>query len=145
VILPPALAAISGAGLTGWMGACGLGAVVLALALGFARALRIRYVVTERGVERSSPWSHRKVVMAWSDVTELASVQFLDESGSPTASWCFMLRGIASGQWTTFEIPEAMNGVGDFAREALFRLPQSVLATNPVAVESLERLRVGPT
>jgi hypothetical protein len=115
------------------IGTAGIVVVSLAVALGvcvFAyfllaeRTMQVR--VTDRTVERDDPF--RKQVIPWGQVEKIAY--------NGVSRWFFLAGPAGARLW----VPENMAGIGDFAEEALARVPPAVLAADATTREALEQL-----
>jgi hypothetical protein len=115
------------------IGTAGMVVVSLAVALGtcvFAyfliaeRKMQVR--VTDRAVERDDPF--RKQVIPWAQVEKIAY--------NGVSRWFFLAGPAGARLW----VPENMAGIGDFAEEALARVPPAVLAADATTREALEQL-----
>ncbi len=115
------------------IGVAGMVVVSLAVALGvfvFAyfllaeRKMQVR--VTDRAVERDDPF--RTQIIPWGQVEKLAY--------NGVSRWFFLAGPGGIRLW----VPENMAGIGDFAEEALARVPPAVLAADATTREALEQL-----
>ena len=114
-------------------GTAGMIVVSLAVALGLCvfayfllaeRKMQVR--VNDRAVERDDPF--RTQVIPWGQVEKIAY--------NGVSRWFFLAGPAGTRLW----VPENMAGIGDFAEEALARVPPAVLAADATTREALEQL-----
>ncbi|HVP68332.1 MAG TPA: hypothetical protein VMT17_13845 [Anaeromyxobacteraceae bacterium] len=103
----------------------------------FAR-LKSQLLVSDRGLEESSPWPRRRRRIAWASVSSIRYGRGVT-SGRRSGTG-FVVSGNADGASQEFLVMDCLDGIGDFADSVLRNASPEALRSDPGTLDRLEDL-----